>query len=250
LAGSAGHYPTINYLQFQNTFFYMARLAEITVQKIALEYLRKRCKRRWWIGKIYAQIEARTKRKFGSKRADGLLAFKHWLFGTYVISMEAKSFKTLPAMRPYRDDWRLVKNSLWAGLVICIISGAFFFSYRLNDGLWQFLIPFNAFLGGAILYGITTFRHYSHKRVDVIDQLQQYPANKQWLAFSQDSVDSLSYQKLKKLKRMARNQGIGILIVRSRKEVKVLVRARFHWHWGKDFLTFYSKEDDIKKIIN
>lgn len=227
----------------------MPRLAEITVQKVALEYLRKRYKRRMWFRKIYAQIEVRTKKEFGNKRADGLLAFKHWLLGTYVVSMEAKSFKTLPAMKPYRDDWQFVRNCLWAGLVICILSGAFFWGYHVNDGLWQFLLPFNAFLGGAIIYGIVTFKHFTHKRVDVIDQLQQYPANEQWLAFSQDSIDSLAYVKVKKLKSMARHQRIGILVVKNKKEVKLLVKPKFQWRWGKDFLYFYSKEKEIRKTI-
>ncbi|MFK7933545.1 MAG: hypothetical protein AB8G22_08540 [Saprospiraceae bacterium] len=227
----------------------MPRLAEITVQKVALEYLKKRYRRRAWMRKIFAKIEVSTKKEFGSKRADGLLAFRHWLWGTYVVSMEAKSFKTLPAMKPYRDDWQLVRNSLWAGLVVCILSGAFFWSYRVNDGLWQFLIPFNAFLGGAILYGFLTFRHAAHKKVDVIDQLQQYPANEQWLAFSQDSIDSLPYVKVKKLKKMARSQRIGIVVVQPKGKVKIIVKARMRLRWGKDFLRFYTKEKEIRKVI-
>lgn len=228
----------------------MPRLAETTVQKVALEYLRKRYRRRSLWSKTFAEIEVRTKKKFGNKRADGLLAYKHWLFGNYVVSMEAKSFKTLPAMKPYRDDWQFVRNCIWAGLVICILSGAFFWGYRISDGLWQFLLPFNAFLGGAILYGAITFRHFTHKRVDVIDQLQQYPANEQWLAFSQDSIDAMAYVKVKKLKVMARNQRIGILIVKNKKEVKLLIKPKFRWSWGKDFLKYYSKEKEIRKIIS
>ena len=228
----------------------MPRLAETTVQKVALEHLKKRYRRRAWMRRIFAKIEVRTKREFGSKRADGLLAFRHWLWGTYVVSMEAKSFKTLPAMRPYRDDWQFVRNCLWAGLAICILSGAFFWSYRINDGLWQFLLPFNAFLGGAIIYGIVTFKHFTHKKVDVIEQLQQYPANEQWLAFSQDSIDSLPYQKVKKLKKMARGQRIGLIIVRPKGKVKILVKPRMQWRWGKDYLHFYTKEKHIRKVIN
>lgn len=227
----------------------MPRLAEITVQKVALQRLKKRYRRRAWMRKMFAKIEVRTKKEFGSKRADGLLAFRHWLWGTYVVSMEAKSFKTLPAMKPYRDDWKLVRNSLWAGLMICIVSGAFFWSYRFADGFWQFLIPFNAFLGGAIIYGFVTFRHHTHKKVDVINQLNHYPADEQWLAFSQDSIDSLPYQKVKKLKKMARSQRIGIIVVRPKGKTKILVKPRRQWRWGKDYLHFYAQEKQIRKAI-
>lgn len=227
----------------------MPRLAESTVQRVALEHLQQYYNRRAWMRKIFAQIEMRTKKEYGSKRADGLIAFRHWLWGTYVISMEAKSYNTLTAMKPYRDDWLFLRNCLWAGLLICILSGAFFWSYRINDGFWQFLLPFNAFLGGAILYGMATFRHFTHKKVDVIRQLQQYPANEQWLAFSQDSLNALAYDKVKKLKKMARSQSIGIIVVQPKGKVKILLKPRMQWGWGKDYLRFYSRETDIRKII-
>ncbi|MDF1868103.1 MAG: hypothetical protein P1U70_25005, partial [Saprospiraceae bacterium] len=67
----------------------MSRLNEITVQVHAQAFLEKRYRRKAQKGKLYSQLEARTKKKYGGKRADGLIAFKHWILGTYVISMEA-----------------------------------------------------------------------------------------------------------------------------------------------------------------
>lgn len=227
----------------------MARLIEATVQRTAIEYLTKYYQRRGLRRRVFSDMEVRTKKKYGSKRADGLIAYKHWLWGTYVVSMEAKSYKTLPAMKPYRDNKRFIINCLWAGLLICILSGAFFWLYRMDDGLWQFLMPFNAFAMGAIAYGVITRKHFTHKKVDVIDQVQQYPANEQWLAFSQDSLNAIPYPKLKKLKTMARNQHIGIIIIKKKGAVQILIKPKMQWKWRNDFLTFYSKEKEIRKII-
>ena len=57
----------------------MSRMAEVTVQAKALNYLKKQYKRKARGGNIFAQAEVRTKKEYGSKRADGLLAYKHWL---------------------------------------------------------------------------------------------------------------------------------------------------------------------------
>ncbi|MEO1628849.1 MAG: hypothetical protein AAFV25_27110, partial [Bacteroidota bacterium] len=119
----------------------MAVLTEQSVQKIALRHLHRHYRRKSLWRKTFAKMEVRTRKKFGGKRADGLIAFRHWLLGTYVVSMEAKSAKTLSAIRPYSDIRRLLLNSFRMGLFACLISGAYLALIKMDDGWLQFVIP-------------------------------------------------------------------------------------------------------------
>ncbi len=227
----------------------MQRLIEATVQDIAQKHLEKRYKPKAKKGKLFSKIEVRTKKEKGGKRADGLLAFKRWLLGVYVVSMEAKSYKTLPAMKPYRDDRLWLLNSLWAGLLVCIFTGGFYALFKMSDGMWQFLIPLNMFILGVVLYGYFTRKSYRHKVVDVVNQVGQYPANEQWLAFSMDSLASISLNKRKNLETICRFRGIGILIVHNKSRVEELVQPKMRFKWRKDFLVDYSIESEIRQKI-
>lgn len=227
----------------------MSRMIERRVQDIALVHLEQRYHSKARGGRMYSRIEVRTRKKYGGKRADGLLAFKRWLLGTYVVSMEAKSFKTLPAMKPYRDDRIWLTNSLWAGLLILLGTGAFLFLFRKSDGFWQFLIPLNVFLLATAAYAYFTRNSYRHKVVDVIDQVHQYPANEKWLAFSADSFYDILSQKQEDVKTICKYQGIGIIIVHSERRVDILSEPKTRLKLRKDYLIYYSKEDDIRAAI-
>jgi hypothetical protein len=215
----------------------MANLLESTVQNSAQAFLAKRYGGLIGRRKLFSKTEVRTKQKYGGKRADGLLAYKHWLFGTYVVSMEAKSYKTLPAMKPKFDAWFFLKNCFQAGFVICIVSGAFFALYKTDDALLQIIIPMNAFLVGTLLYGILTFTNYSNKIVSVVKQVSQYPANEQWLAF-------------RHLLKICKARGIGILEVKAKGKVKIKIKPKMKSNFGKGFLHFYSKEKEIRGLIH
>ncbi len=228
----------------------MPRLLEITVQEIALKQLEKLYRPKAKRKKIFAKSEVYTKKQYGGKRADGLLAFKRPIWGTYVVSMEAKSYKTLPAMKPYRDDKLWIKNSLWAGLLICILSGSLFAIYKMDDGFWQFLIPFNVFVLSSFIYGFVTRKSYKHKVVDVVNQVGQYPANEQWLAFSNDSYKEVSATKRKNLEAICKFRGIGIIIVYHKNKVDVLRLPKKKMNLpSKDFLKYYNKEVEIRQQI-
>jgi len=224
-------------------------LLETTVQNSAQAFLAKRYSGLTGNRKLFSKTEVRTKKQYGGKRADGLLAYKHWLFGTYVVSMEAKSYKTLPAMKPKFDAWFFLKNCFQAGLVICIVSGAFFAFYKTEDPLLAYLIPMNAFLVGTLLYGVLTFTNYSNKIVSVIKQVKQYPANEQWLAFSADSLNKMSKQEVRHLRKICKARGIGILKVKAKNKVKIDIKPKMQFNYGRGFLYYYSKEKEIRKMI-
>ncbi|MEM9916988.1 MAG: hypothetical protein AAF990_02765 [Bacteroidota bacterium] len=227
----------------------MAVLTEQSVQKIALRYLDKRYRKKSLWRRTFARPEVRTHKKFGGKRADGLIAFRHWLLGVYVVSIEAKSAKTLPAIRPYSNIRKLLINSLRAGLMCCLLSGAFLALLKMNDGWLQFVIPLNVLAISALLYGLFTLNSHKHQLVDVIDQIRQYPANAQWLAFSKDGFMNLSMAQQEQLRRICQAQGIGILMVKNSWTVEVLHRPSYRWKWFGDFLKFYSKGGEIRKQL-
>ena len=227
----------------------MANLSEKVVQETAQVFLYNRYRKKARKGKIFSRTEVRTRQEYGGKRADGILAFQHYLWGTYVISMEAKSFKTLSSIKPRRDDKLFIWNSIKAGIKICILSGMFFALYRMDVGFLQFMLPLNILVCGAITYGFFTLHGYQHKKARVIRQLAQYPANERWLAFSKDSLALMPKDKLKALDKICRNKGIGIVVVSRKGRAKVRFSAKMQWKWFGDFLTYYSHEQKIRKAI-
>ncbi len=228
----------------------MSKLSEKIVQETAQAFLYHRYRKKAKRGKIFSKLEARTRKKYGGKRADGLLAFHHYLLGPYTVSMEAKSFKTLSAMKPKRDDGLLILNSFKIGLYCCILSGMFFAVYRLDDGFLQILLPVNTLFCTALIYGFFTIGSYRHKTVNVIRQLAQYPANERWLAFSKDSLKALSRSQLKKLDKICKYKGIGIIVVSQKGKAEIYRKAGMRWKWFGDFITYYSNEKRIRRAIS
>lgn len=228
----------------------MAKLRETIVQVEALHFLRNRYRSRARRGRIYAQTEVRTKPKYGGKRADGLIAYRRFLGGVEVISIEAKSSKTLPSMKPVLQLRWLVWNSIKAGFFIAILTGAAGVFYKFDDFTTKILIPLNVFASGALLYGLLTFNNYRHCKIPVIAQLKQYPANEQWLAFSKDSLDSISKKKMRDIRKISKAKGVGILSVNRRGKVKIIVRAKHNYRLWGDYLRYYSSEQEIREDIN
>lgn len=225
------------------------RLSEKIVQEKAINYLRKVYRLEARMGKIFAKAEVRTRREYGGKRADGLLAYRSWLGRMRVVSLEAKSHKTLAAIRPKRKDRKLLLKSIWMGLAVCLGSGAFFFLYRVDDPYLQFAVPLNVLVGAALLYGYLTRFGSQYQFAKVLDQLQQYPANRQWLAFSADSLEALPEKEKRNLKKICQRKGFGVLIVHARGKVQRWLSPSLQRKWRGDFLQYYSKEQEIRTIL-
>jgi len=226
----------------------MSRLAESTVQREAIEFLRKRYQR-YSRSPVFADTEMRTRRQFGSKRADGLIAYRHWLWGPLVVSIEAKSFRTLNAIRPRRDWKRFLVNCALAGLLISVLSGGFFALFKLQDGYWQFLIPAAAFILGGTAYGLLTRKHFGHRTVDMIQQSRQYPANRRWLAISDDSLRRLTAEKERMLRRTTRALGVGLLLVREPGKVDIINKPALQFKLFGDYLDVYAREKEIRQVL-
>lgn len=224
-------------------------LSEQKVQRAAQSLLHRRYAGRSWGKRIFSKMEVRTKRQYGGKRADGLLAFRHILWGEFVVSMEAKSFKTLNAIHPYKDHGSLILGSLKWGLYACLASGAAVAAVRQDDFFYKFWFPILVFVIAGALYAFFTRNHVSHQISHVIEQIRQYPADHQWLAISQDSLNRLSRHKRDTLKCTCKYQGIGVVVVNKHERAKVWIKPKWNWNWMKGYLHYYSKEQEIRAAI-
>lgn len=235
-------------------------LLEKTVQKRAMTFLEKYYDRRILKRKMFAAEEVCTKKVYGGKRADGLLVFQKRLLGKpFVVSMEAKSIKTLPAIKPYQDYHRWLWNSLRMGCWLCLASGILFAYAQEETYGMSVWVPIAFSLLAGLSFGLLTWSNYRHKTVDVITQLKQYPANEQWLAFSNDAFIALVEEKQKMLKTICKHRGIGLLLIGKNNSTEVLSKPKRQWtwfwetrgglQWISDYLVYYSKETEIRKVI-
>ncbi len=213
-------------------------LSEKFVQHKALKFLKRRYQLRAR-SRIAAKKEVWTKKKYGNKRADGLLIFKHILWGRYVVSMEAKSQKTLSAIKPVKIKGSRHRHSIKAGLGLVLITGSLLTIYKLNDGFWQFLIPISLFWVGYLVYHQLAQNSSRHQKAAVFKQLAQYPANEQWIAVSKDALKALPHKKQKALLSICRRQGIGMVVVNTLGFAYAKIRPRKKKFFRK-YLKYYK----------
>lgn len=213
-------------------------LSEKFVQHKALKFLKRRY-RLQARSRILSKKEVWTLKKYGNKRADGLLVFKHILWGRYVVSMEAKSQKTLTAIKPTKVKGSRHRHSIKAGISLVLISGSLLTIYKLSDGLWQFLTPVLLFILGYIIYHQFTQNSSRHQKAAVFKQLSQYPANEQWIAVSKDALKALSKKKRKALFFICKRQGVGMVVVNSLGFTSIKIRPRNKKYFTK-FLKYYK----------
>ncbi|RMD70773.1 MAG: hypothetical protein D6818_08705, partial [Bacteroidetes bacterium] len=178
-------------------------LSESQVQVYALDFLKKYYRRRARCGKVAVRAEAPTVgRKRG--RADGLVVWRHWLTGgIQVASMEAKSRLTRQAIRPQFHFGQWLRNSLLAGVVVCALTGVLTVWYKV-EGTWAWLLPLNVCVGSGALYGLLTWRSAGHRRASMMQQLDRYPGNFQWLAIPERVFRQLDEEDRQALLRLCR----------------------------------------------
>lgn len=228
----------------------MTRLIEREVQEAAQGHLEQYYKIHKKLKTLYSQLEARTRKQYGGKRADGLLAYKRNQKKAYVISMEAKSFKTLPALTPYRVNKLWFKSSIYAGLIFSVGSGSMFLAWnQLEYGVYRFLIPLFFWLVGAVVYAFLMRKSYKFQEMPVVHQVFQYPGNEQWVSFSEDALHDIKENLRDNLFKICKARGIGVLLVSSKKQVTMVSKPVYRSKWFGDFLKFYAKEEEIRKFL-
>lgn len=228
------------------------RLIERTVQEAAQRYLENYYKMNRRPSQMYSNLEERTKKKYGMKRADGLLAYKKGGKSAYVVSMEAKSHKTLPALKPYRVDKLWIRDSIWHGFLITMLTGVLFFVWRMTDeSFWiRFAIPIAVWALASAAYAYLFRNSHKYQEMKVIHQVFQYPANEKWLSLSNDSFHMIDPKLQDNLFKICKARGVGVLMVDPKESVTMIHKAKGHTKWvGSDYLAYYLKEPDIREEL-
>lgn len=228
----------------------MARLIERTVQEAAQKYLEKYYKRKAKKGRMFSKVEVRTRKEYGGFRADGFLAFKkRWTGELYVVSMEAKSYKTLKAIQPYRDPklWR--NNSLWAGFLFSVGTGGIFALIGFSNPIEGLMFFFGMWFLGYIIYKFITRNSFQHKNIPVLEQVEQYPANEKWISISEDSFEDIDKKGQDAFLKVCKSRGYGLIMVDSKRKNHRYYRPKKHYRpWGS-YIKYYSLEDEIRKYL-
>lgn len=223
-------------------------LSEKYIQEKAIKFLKRYYKASSANGKVFGQAEVRTRQK---KRADGLIAWRKWLGGVGVASMEAKSAKTLSALVKQLDETKVKRDSTWL-TVLLVFLGAYILW---DQGLRAYLDPFYVLILYAVLFFLVPHIQKLlqginlpfHQRIAVFDQLLQYPANEPWIAIGADSVNAKQYSALKQ---SCRKKRLGLLLVQKNGRVKLELKPKYLFSFPKrDFLTYYEKGESIRKQV-
>lgn len=227
----------------------MARLIEREVQDAAQKYLEDFYRSSARGGKMFSKIEVRTKKPYGGFRADGFLAFKRrWTGELYVVSMESKSYKTLKAIKPYRDSKLWFKNSLWSGFLFAVGTGGLFAVIGFDNEILGLLFFAAMMTIGFLGYGFISRNSFKHKMIPVLDQVEQYPANEKWISISEDSFEDMDKTGQDAFLKVCNSRGYGLIIVDSRKRNHRYYKPKATYSWSS-FVKYYSLEDDIRKYL-
>lgn len=228
----------------------MSRLSERIVQEKAIEHLRLHYnKTKRPETKLYCRDEVVTK---DGIRADGFFCFhsEHKLY--HVVSLEAKSYKTLDAIVPKWNDRRMLKRISLYSVISMALALSIVYSWKWYWILASLLAILISVFVGCIIYS-EIIQPSRHKMVHVYNQISKYPANEQWLAVSSDSLRLIEMRsnQFKQtdqeiLRQTCRKRGIGLIIV-SRKGVSVDLKPSFK---QGEFLENYAIADAIKAAID
>lgn len=226
-----------------------AKLKEKFIQAVAIDTLAAYYQNYSNNDKIFAAAEVRTKER---KRADGLIVWKSTKRKTNVASIEAKSANTLRNLlvKPHRKKIVRSSQQLSFALMLMVTVLVFGLGYRLvlEPLMIVTVLVISIVLTILIeklLYKIQLKRH---QKIDVIEQIRQYPANERWIAIGFDSYTKS--EQLETLLKKCEDNGFGLLIVRDEKVTKMELLPRFeNYPTGSDFLRYYQKEKAIREHI-
>jgi len=226
-------------------------LNEKHVQREAVQWLTAYYQQRTDVQASVAEIEVviRSTSKLGSGRADGLVVSQLQNGTIYTAAVEAKSIRTMSNIRQrYRNEpW--VGHALLAGGVSLVLVGVV--CWFVGTGLWLWVLPLIAFLGGGAAYLFLMSEHRLYRTIDVIKQVKRYPAHEQWIALSTDAYNRLARVVQTAFREECRREGIGLLHVRSRQQSAVVELPRPHPvpKGQADFLACYVRGDQIRQTL-
>lgn len=226
-----------------------AKLKEKFIQAVAIDTLAAYYQNYSNNDKIFAAAEVRTKER---KRADGLIVWKSTKRKTNVASIEAKSANTLRNLlvKPHRKKILRSSQQLSFALMLMVTILVFGLGYRLvlEPLMIVMVLVISIVLTILIEKLLYKIQLKQHQKIDVIEQIRQYPANERWIAIGFDSYTKS--EQLATLLKKCEDNGFGLLIVRDEKVTKMELLPRFeNYPTGSDFLRYYQKEKSIRQAI-
>ncbi len=200
---------------------------------------------------VHAGIEAVVRRdsKLGRGRADGVVASLRSDGTVHTAALEAKSSRTLVSISLRYSEGLWIMHSLLAGLLALLLTGAvgWFFS---DTWLLRWVLPIVAFFATALVYLLVTQDHARYRLIDVIKQVQRYPASERWIAVSADAYNRLTDDLHTALHTDCQKEGIGLLRV-SASRITTLENPRSRTHPTRigDFLECYARSSSIRQRL-
>lgn len=221
---------------------------EDDVRMIAHHHLQWHYRNSKIIGDIYAETEAKTKK---GKFADGFYAFRRTHNTIYVASLECKKELDSNSLGFMIHPKRLVR---WILILASIFNiGFFILWFHYNQLLGLYLEPLTIAL--VVLFFVFLYRFIETYFIknepkpllirNVLYQLEQYPADEQWLAFSTPQDDK-QRERLDAIKKDCSQKGIGLLLVDMSIEKVVWEKLpKSQTRYGFSYLKYYQKAETI-----
>lgn len=226
----------------------MARLSEPYVEATSIEYLKRHYCSSYNTEFIYSKSQAATINK---GFADGFLCFHSDIQKYHSVSIEAKSHKTLLNLKPYLEINNFILHILIFSLLVGVIPTIYFTHLQWYWILLLYLLFSTVifFLLGLIL---DKAQPNYYKKVDVVNQVNRYPANEKWVAISSDSVNLLKQRSAyirgcsyENLVGICKREGIGMLVV-NHLEPNVILHPKFK---KGSFWTQYKHQDKVENYF-
>ncbi len=228
------------------------RLNEKHVQQVALRQLALRYDSRAGVQAVVAEPEVGVSKrsKIGFGRAGGLVASLMPDGTVYTAALEAKSARTLPSIMLRYGDKQWFSHALIAGLLGLLLIGSIGWLFS-NSWLLRWVLPIVAFFGVGFAYLLLTAEHARYRLIDVVRQVKRYPANERWIAVSADAYNRLADDLRDALHTACRNEGIGLLRVRSAAQITFLEEPRQQRppKGLDDFLECYARSSVIRQRL-
>jgi len=230
-------------------------LKESYIENVAINYLKEyyyfNCSHN---NKIQYQQQAYT---IDNKRADGIIFWEKTSSNVRLVSIEAKSAKTIRNLKSRWDKEKLSETSLILAEIAVLVLFALLYSQFLIrlplDGPLLFLILFFVYLFRAPLRILlqNIFASY-FKTASVFEQVNLYPGNEVWIAIGDDTFKKNRAQRLKEFIEECKRRKLGLLeIPPEGYKPRVLLHPKFKpIIRRKDFLEFYKKDAIYRQAIS
>ena len=214
---------------------------ESTVVRVAAEELKAMLRQRPGIGHTRYWIEREVKHssKRFRGRADAVVAGVLGDGSVYTICVEAKSMRTLGAIR---GRGGCVVQFLVAGTAGGALGAFAWWQIGGPGGIAAWAATFLIF-GIAVLWLLERFRFF-FSPASVLAQVARYPGNERWLAIAQDALDS-SPHAVADLRKDCQAMGIGLLGVNRRGNSAVYQLAARDRDPG-DMISEYRRGDSMR----